>query len=37
MNSNRNTVIKFHINGKLDHVIRKNKGKSVKKRPCKKR
>lgn len=35
MNSNRKTIIKFLVNGELDHVIQPKKGKSVKFRATK--
>ena len=37
MNSNRKLTINFLINGKLDHVIKPKKGKSIKHRATKKR
>ena len=37
MNTNKKLVIKFLINGELDHIIKSKKGKSIKKRATKKR
>lgn len=37
MNATRNLRIDFRINGKHDHYIQKEKGRSVTKRPTKKR
>ena len=35
MNANRNMIIKFLVNGELDHVIQPKKGKSVRYRATK--
>ena len=37
MNRNRNLIIDFQINGKHDHNIEPKHGKSIVKRPTKKR
>ena len=37
MNANRKLTINFLVNGELDHVIKPNKGKSIKFRATKKR
>ena len=37
MNRNRKLVIDFRINGEHDHYIEPKKGRSIKKRPTKKR
>ena len=35
MNSNRKMIIKFLVNGELDHIIQPKKGKSIKFRATK--
>lgn len=37
MNANRNLKIDFQVNHKHDHYIEPNHGRSIKKRPTKKR
>lgn len=37
MNANRKMIIKFLVNGELDHTIQPKKGKSIKNRPTKPR
>ena len=37
MNANRNMIIKFLVNGELDHTIEPKHGRSIKNRPTKAR